>query len=95
MRRRRKSEKRALRKQRKRSKKIKKMVKILMRSIIMMIHQNIPQLKLKTADQKRVKKIRNNAEKLSLKPNRNCLIVVEFSKPLKIKECLNFYHNFL
>ena len=77
MRRRRKSEKRALRKQRKRSKKIKKMVKIMMRSIIMMIHQNIPQLKLKTADQKRVKKIRNNAEKLSLKPNRNCLIVVE------------------
>ena len=65
-----------------------------MRSIIMMIHQNIPQLKLKTADQKRVKKIRNNAEKLSLKPNRNCLIVVEFSKPLKIIECLNFLPQF-
>ena len=65
-----------------------------MRSIIMMIHQNIPQLKLKTADQKRVMKIRNNAEKLSLKPNRNCLIVVEFSKPLKIIECLNFLPQF-
>ena len=60
----------------------------------MMTHQNIPQLKLKIADQKRVKKIRNNAEKQSLKPNRNCLIVVEFSKPLKIIECLNFLPQF-